>query len=294
MPRLQDRLRNILIKSEPLLPDAVLAGERERFAILPPGATVCIKVSSAYDIPYPFSASAGFVGQVTREILAINPDLQIVLTEGGVGEQPVLGIAEKYGLTALPGVNFVDAETIEAVFVSNPNPQPFQYESFMLPRHWVEADCRILLTTCKLRSHHWRRWFSGGTRNLIGLLPRKEYKLSQSRRNMRSSLHAQGAQGMDAVVADLYTTTGRDVLTILDCRMLAREDEHLWFRFVREVGTVLIDTDPARADKRIAEALHLPFTPPYLSLIAQAAQEQELAASAARLTENTHVPGSTG
>jgi len=291
MTRLLDRLSNILVKSEPPLPNEVLAGERERFAILPAGATVCIKVSSAYDLPYPFAASAGFVGQVTREILAVNPDLKIVLTEGGVGSQPVLPVAEKHGLTTLPGVTFVDAETTEPVFVPNPNPEPLQVEGFWLPRHWVEADCRILLTTCKLRSHHWRRWFSGGTRNLIGLLPRKEYKLSESRRNMRSSLHK---QGMDSMVADLYATTGRDVLTILDCRLLARQDEHLPLRFVRAVGRVLVEDDPARADAQMAEVLHLPFTPPYLSLIAQAAQEQENAAPVVCLSESESVPGPTG
>jgi len=292
MTRLLDRLRDILIKPEPLLPENLLAAERERFTILPSGATVCIKVSTAYDLPYPFAVSAGFVGQVVREIHAVNPSLKIVLTEGGVGSQPVLPIAEKHGLTTLPGVSFVDAEATEPVFVANPSPEPFQVEGFWLPRHWVEADCRILLTTCKLRSHHWRRWFSGGTRNLIGLLPRQEYKLSESRRNMRSSLHK---QGMDAMVADLYATTGRDVLTILDCRLLARQDEHLPMRFVRQVGSVVVESDPARADERMAtEILHLPFTPPYLSLIAQAAQSRELPAPAACLAASESVSGPTG
>ncbi|MCW3096050.1 MAG: hypothetical protein JWL77_1668 [Chthonomonadaceae bacterium] len=272
MSRLLDRLRDILIKPEPPLPSKVLVGERECFALLPTGATVCIKVSTAYDLPYPFAASAGFVGQIVSEIHAINPDLKIVLTEGGVGSQPILPIAEKHGLTTLPGVTFVDAETTEPIFVTNPNPQPFQVDGFWLPRHWVEADCRILLTTCKLRSHHWRRWFSGGTRNLIGLLPRKEYKLSESRRNMRSSLHK---QGMDAMVADLYATTGRDVLTILDCRLLARQDEHIPLRFVRNVDAVVVESDPARADERMAKILKLPFAPPYLSMIAEAEQAQE-------------------
>lgn len=272
MTRLLDRLRDILIKAEPPLPGDLLAGERERFALLPSGATVCIKVSAAYDLPYPFAVSCGFVGRIASEIQAANPELKIVLTEGGVGAQPVLPVAEKHGLTTLPGVTFVDAEASEPLFVPNPTPEPLQVEGFWLPRHWVEADCRILLTTCKLRSHHWRRWFSGGTRNLIGLLPRKEYKLSESRRNMRSSLHK---QGMDAMVADLYATTGRDVLTILDCRLLARQDEHVPLRFVRQVGSVLLESDPARADARMAEILHLPFTPPYLSLIAQAQQAQE-------------------
>ena len=274
MTRLRERLRDILIKSEPPVPDSLLTTERERFAALPSGATVCVKVSAAYDLPYPFAVSAGFVGQIVREIQSANPKLNILLTEGGVAAQPVLPVAEKHGLTTLPGVSFVDAESTEPVFVPNPNPEPFQVEGFWLPRHWVEADCRILLTTCKLRSHHWRRWFSGGTRNLIGLLPRKEYKLSESRRNMRSSLHK---QGMDAMVADLYATTGRNVLTILDCRLLARQDEHLPLRFVRQVGSVLVDDDPARADERMAEALRLPFTPPYLSLIAQVGRDQALA-----------------
>ena len=291
MTRLRDRLRDILIKPEPPLPADVLGMERGRFASLPSGATVCIKVSTAYDLPYPFAVSAGFVGQVVREIYAANPDLQIVLTEGGVGSQPVLPVAEKHGLTSLPGVSFVDAESSEPIFVPNPTPEPLQVEGFWLPRHWVEADCRILLTTCKLRSHHWRRWFSGGTRNLIGLLPRKEYKLSESRRNMRSALHK---QGMDAMVADLYATTGRNVLTILDCRLLARQDEHLPVRFVRKVGSVLVDTDPARADERMAESLHLPFTPPYLSLIAQADREQGIASPATSLVPGEPVSGRAG
>ena len=288
MTRLLDRLRDILIKPEPPLPQELLGSERERFACLPFGATVCIKVSTAYDLPYPFAVSAGFVGQIVKEIQAINPDLKIVLTEGGVGSQPVLPIAEKHGLTTLPGVSFVDAETEDPIFVPNPSLQPFQVDGFWLPRHWVEADCRILLTTCKLRSHHWRRWFSGGTRNLIGLLPRKEYKLSESRRNMRSSLHK---QGMDAMVADLYATTGRNVLTILDCRLLARQDEHLPLRFVRRVGTVLVDTDPARADERMAAALHLPFTPPYLGLIAQAEQDRQSALALNSLAAGETVSG---
>lgn len=288
MPRLRERLRDILIPSEPPVPQEILTAEREQFAQLPSGATVCIKVSTAYDLPYPFAASAGFVGQVAREILAVNPDLRIVLTEGGVGAQPVLPIAEKHGLTTLPGVTFIDAESTEPLFVPNPTPQPYQAEGFWLPRHWVEANCRILLTTCKLRSHHWRRWFSGGTRNLIGLLPRTEYKLSESRRNMRSSLHK---QGMDAMVADLYATTGRDVLTILDCRLLARQDEHVPLRFVRKIDSVLVATDPARADERMAKALKLPFTPPYLDLIAQAAQSS---ASYDCLTAQEPVSGSTG
>ncbi len=290
MTRLRERLRDILIKPEPPLPEGLLSAESARFTALPSGGTVCIKVSTAYDLPYPFAVSAGFVGQVVREIQAANPTLHIVLTEGGVGSQPVLPVAEKHGLTTLPGVSFVDAETTEPLFVPNPSPQPFQVDGFWLPRHWVEADCRILLTTCKLRSHHWRRWFSGGTRNLIGLLPRKEYKLSESRRNMRSSLHK---QGMDAMVADLYATTGRNVLTILDCRLLARQDEHIPLRFVRRVGTVLVDDDPARADERIVKALRLPFTPPYLSLISQATQDQERSASVACLTANEPLSGPT-
>ena len=291
MTRLRERLRDILIKSEPAVAADMLAGKRERFALLPRDAVVCIKVSTAYDLPYPFAVSAGFVGQIVREIQAANSELRIVLTEGGVGSQPVLPIAEKHGLTALPGVTFVDAEASEPLFVPNPSPQPFQADGFWLPRHWVEADCRILLTTCKLRSHHWRRWFSGGTRNLIGLLPRKEYKLSESRRNMRSSLHK---QGMDAMVADLYATTGRNVLTILDCRLLARQDEHLPVRFVRQVGSVLIEDDPARADQRMAEALNLPFTPPYLSLIAEAERAQESARLPPVALPGKPVPGSTG
>ncbi len=271
MPGWKERLRDILLKPEPPLPASVL-GDTSRFAALPANARLCIKVSAAYDLPYPFVVSAEFVAQVVRELHAVNPGLQILLTEGGVGSEQILPIAEKHGLTTLPNVRFVDAEAEEPVFVANPQANPSQVEGFWLPRHWVEADCRVLLTTCKLRSHHWRRWFSGGTRNLIGLLPRKEYKLAESRRNMRSALHK---QGMDAMVADLYATTGRDVFTILDCRLLARQDEHIPLRFVRKTGRVLTADDPAQADCQMVELLGLPFTPPYLALIGEAARNQE-------------------
>jgi hypothetical protein len=83
-----------------------------------------------------------------------------------------------------------------------------------------------------LRRHHFQRWYSGGSRNLIGLLPRARYKLSSSRREMRSMMHQ---RGMDAMVAHLYATAGRGLLTVLDGRLLARQDEHLPLRFTRLV-----------------------------------------------------------
>jgi len=263
----RERLRDILIRPEPPVPATILGGAAARFAELSAGATVCIKLSAAYALPYPFAVSSEFVARVVQEIRATNPNLTIILTEGGVGAQPVLPIAEGHGLTAIPHTEFVDAECVDAVFVPNPNPVPYQVEGFWLPRHWVEAEARVLLTTCKLRSHHFQRWFSGGTRNLIGLLPRKEYKLSSSRREMRSALHQ---RGMDAMVADLYATTGQDALTILDGRLLARQDEHIPLRFVRRLNNVLVADDPYRADEAMTEALQLPFTPPYLAMIAKA------------------------
>ena len=183
--------------------------------------------------------------------------------------QAMAAMADRHGLTAIPGATFVDAEATEAVFVRHPGPGHCQVEGFWLPAHWVEADVRILLTTCKLRSHHFQRVYSGGTRNLIGLLPRSRYRLSSSRRDMRSLLHQ---QGMDAMVADLYMTTGQNVLTILDGRLLGRQDEHFPLRFTRAVGQVIVDDDPYRADKRMADILRLPFAPPYLAMIARAQQ----------------------
>jgi hypothetical protein len=77
-------------------------------------------------------------------------------------------------------------------------------------------------------------------------------------------------RGMDAMVADLYATTGQNVLTILDCRLLARHDEHLPMRFTKRIHSVLVADDPYRADDAMANALALPFTPPYLAMIAKA------------------------
>jgi len=238
-----------------------------RFRHLRNGATVCIKVSAAQDVPYPFCVSRAFVAQVVAEIRQANPCLRILLTEGGVGKQPVCETAERHGLTTVPHTEFVDAEAGEAVYVSNPNPNPFQAGGFWLPAHWVYADVRILLTTCKVRSHHFQRWYSGGIRNLIGLLPRSHYKLSTSRREMRSVLHQRGT---DAMIADLCSTTGKDVLTILDGRLLARQDEHVPMRFTQSTGRVLIMDDPYHADEAMVKALRLPFVPPYLAMISKA------------------------
>jgi hypothetical protein len=263
----RQRLRDLLIRPEPSVPNEILGREAERFAALPTGGTVCIKVSCAYDLPYPFAASPAFVAKVVAEIHAVNPSLHILLTEGGVGKQSIAEVAAKRGLYDVPAATFVDAEAENPIFVPNPSAAPQRADGFYLPAHWVQADARVLLTTCKLRSHHFQRWFSGGTRNLIGLLPRQEYRLATSRRDMRSVMHQ---QGMDAMVADLYATTGRDVLTILDCRLLARQDEHLPLRFTRSVGKVMVAPDPAEADHTMVQQLRLPFLPPYLALIAQA------------------------
>lgn len=267
MRPLRVRLRDMLIPAEPLVPETVLQGSLERFACLPAGAKVCIKVSAAYQLPYPFCVSQGFVAKVVEEIHTVNPALEILLTEGGVGDACIMEIANKNGLTTIPYARFVDAEETEPLFVPNPLTHPYQADGFWLPKHWVEADAQILLTTCKLRSHHFQRWYSGGTRNLIGLLPRAHYRLSASRRNMRSMVHK---QGMDAMVADLYMTAGRNLFTILDGRLLARQDEHFPLRFTRKVGAVLLAEDPREADNQMIKTLRLPFVPPYLGLISQA------------------------
>jgi uncharacterized protein (DUF362 family) len=266
-PTWRERLRDALIPREPPVPTTILGERAARFASLPVGGTVCIKLSSAYDLPYPFSMSRKFVARVVAEIHTANPTLKILLTEGGVGGAPILEVAAQCGLTSLPHATFVDAESSEPVFVPNPNPQPFQAEGFHLPSHWVEADARVLLTTCKLRTHHFQRAYSGGIRNLIGLLPRQHYKLAQSRRAMRSLLHQ---QGMDAMVADLYTTAGKNLLTILDGRLLGRQDEHFPMRFTRRVGSVLVAEDPYLADHRMSDLLRLPFSPPYLVMLEKA------------------------
>lgn len=263
----KDRLRHLLIPPEPALPASILDARAERFRNLPASATVCIKVSCAYDLPYPFAVSRGFVAQVVQEIYQANPALNIVLTEGGVGGEAVCAMAARRGLDTIANARFVDAEAGESVYVPNPNPEPFRESGFYLPGCWVDAEARILLTTCKLRSHHFQRWYSGGTRNLIGLLPRGRYKLSTSKREMRSSLHQ---RGIDAMVADLYATTGQNTLTILDARLVARQDEHLPVRFTRKLNHIVVADDPAQADEQVVDALRLPFTPPYLAMIVKA------------------------
>lgn len=267
MPDWKERLRHLFIAREPELPPSILDSQALRFEQLPVGAKVCIKVSCAYDLPYPFAVSAAFVAKTVAEILAANPHLTILMMEGGVGSQPIMQMALRHGLDSIPNARFVDAESAETVYVTNPNPTPYRQEGFHLPSVWVEADVRVLLTTCKLRSHHFQRWYSGGTRNLIGLLPRSHYKLSASKRDMRSEMHQ---RGVDAMVADLYATTGRDVLTILDARLLARQDEHLPVRFTKPIGKIIVADDPAVADEQMVDALDLPFTPPYLAMISKA------------------------
>ncbi len=256
----------MLLKQEPPLPESILGEIAAKFASLPAGATVCIKISAAYPLPYPFAVSKGFLERFVLEVLEVNPNLTLILTEGGVGQMSVLDSISEQGLDKISGVRFVDAESVEPVYVRNPSPVPLKEEGFWLPRHWVEADMRVLLTTCKLRSHHFQRWFSGGTRNLIGLLPRKTYKLSSSKREMRSVMHQ---KGMDAMVADLYATAGKDVLTILDGRFIARQDEHIPLRFVRKLGKVIVAEDPAVADVQMTKLLNLPFNPPYLKMISE-------------------------
>lgn len=267
MPHWKQRLRDLFIAPEPAAPVDVLGARSTRFAALPPNATVCIKVSCAYDLPYPFAVSGAFVSRAVAEIHAANPGLQIVLTEGGVRDVPISIMAARHGLDSIPHARFVDAESSGTTYVANPSVTPYRMEGFHLPAVWAEADLRVLLTTCKLRSHHFQRWFSGGTRNLIGLLPRAHYRLGGSKRDMRSEMHQ---RGVDAMVADLYATTGQNLLTILDARLLARQDEHLPVRFTRRLDSVLVCDDPAQADEQMADLLRLPFTPPYLAMIAKA------------------------
>lgn len=266
----KDRIQNLLLPLEPPMPERVLAQEAvSRLRMLPLEARVVIKISAAYDLPYPFRTSSAFIAQTVAEILAARPDVKIVLTEGGVGKLGMAALAETSGLKSIVGAEFVDAETTEAVYMPNPNPTPHAAEGFWLPERWANADMRVLLTTCKLRSHHFQRWFSGGTRNLIGLLPRSCYQLSTSKRAMRSVLHQ---RGMDAMVADLYATAGKGALTILDARLLARQDEHIPLRFTKRVNQVLIADDPYLADLEMVKRLRLPFLPPYLWLIESGAK----------------------
>ena len=268
---LRDRISRLLIPREPPVPDAVLGRAADRFGALLPGATVCVKVSAARSMPYPFTTSAQFVARVISEIQAVNPSLRILLTEGGLGDTSIETVAAANGLTSIANAQFVNAESDDEVWVDNGAPGSGSGDGFWLPRHWVEADARVILTTCKLRSHHFRRWYSGGIRNLIGLLPRSRYRLSDRKRNMRSSIHQ---SGMDQTVADLYSTTGSNVLTVLDARLLAREDEHLPLRFVRRVSEVIVRNDPRSADTAMVKALGLPFVPPYLALLSDADRQR--------------------
>ena len=72
------------------------------------------------------------------------------------------------------------------------------------------------------------------------------------------------------MVADVYATTGASVLTILDCRLLGRHDEHLPFRFTRAARIAAVANDPADADQQIIERIALRFQPPNLEMIEEA------------------------
>src|SRR5262245_13509882 len=102
-----DKFSNLLVPPEPPVPDAILGEASAAFANLPAGATVCIKVSAAHDQPFPFAVSGGFTARVIGEMQKANPDLKILITEGGVGAQPILPMAERHGLTTIPGVTFL-------------------------------------------------------------------------------------------------------------------------------------------------------------------------------------------
>ncbi len=268
---LRNRLRDVCIPPEPPVPSQVLSPDAKlRLNNLPNGAVVCIKISAAYRLPYPFAVSRGFVARTAEEIHSVRDDLRILLTEGGVGNVNITDNARSLNLDTIPHTEFIDAEKSEQVYVANPAEKPCSTDGFWLPAHWVNADMRVLLTTCKLRSHHFQKWFSGGTRNLIGLLPREHYQLSTSRRSMRSAAHQ---NGMDAVIADLYTTTGKGLLTILDGRTVARQDEHLPLRFTRKLNSVIVENDPFSADLEMCRLLKLSFVPPYLARIGSGAEQ---------------------
>jgi uncharacterized protein (DUF362 family) len=259
------RLRNVLIPDEPEVPEEILGSYAERFGALPQGATVCIKVSAASDLPYPFAVSSRFVARVVQEIGSVNSGLRILLTESGAGKLEATATAAGLGLTQIEGAEFVDAEAQEALFVANPNPEPFELGGFWLPRPWVEADLRISLATCFLGTHHVQQWLSGTTRNLLGLLPRSKHRFAESRYDIRSI-----QQELDGPTADLYATTGSNVLAVLDGRIVARKDEHMPLRFTQSLGIVIVADDPFMADQAAGEALDMPFLPPYLAMIQSA------------------------
>ncbi len=259
------RFRDICIRSEPPVPSAILdASSQQMFATLPSGGSVCIKVSAAYDLPYPFAISSRFAQLVVDEIIAVNSTLKIILTEGGVGDQNINKIACQHGLYSITNAIFLDAEATEAVYVPNSSANPYSTEGFCLPSHWVDATARVSLTTCKVRSHHFSRIYSGGVRNFTGLLPRAHYRLTGSKRDMRSALHS---RGINATIADLYNTIGKNVLTILDGRLIARQDEHLPIRFTKTLNQVVIASDPLHADKGMLTSMGIKQAPAYLEMI---------------------------
>ena len=148
------QLRDLFIAPEPDVPTAILDRHTARFAALPAGSTVCIKVSCAYDLPYPFAVSGGFTAQVIAEIRAVNSNLDIILMEGGVGKLPITEAAARHGLDSIEGVRFVDAESSDSVFVANTSPSPYRAGStgsWNLPRpgaarNWPAAPCGAATT----------------------------------------------------------------------------------------------------------------------------------------------------
>ncbi len=244
------RLKHMLVRPEPAVPDVILGAVAERFAAT--RGMLCIKLSAAADSPYPFTASAAFVARVVAEIRAANPALAILLTDGGLRRRTIGVAAAEHGLDRIPGADFVDAEAGELEFVPNPLPIPHAFEGFWLPQCWLRADARLILTTPKIRCHHFLQQYSGGMRCLIGLLPRARYQAPGRRRAMRSLLHQ---RGMDATVADLYATCGRGVPTVLDARVLGRQDEHLPIPFTQSLGLVHVADDPLEADEMLVHAL---------------------------------------
>src|SRR5580700_5678767 len=104
---LRVRLRDVLIPPEPPVPSCVLSPASEkRFEEMPAGAVVCIKISAAYCLPYPFAVSRGFVARTAGEIHALRPDLKIVLTEGGVGNVNIDDNARALNLDHIPHTTF--------------------------------------------------------------------------------------------------------------------------------------------------------------------------------------------
>ncbi len=263
------------------MPEEILGEFQSRFEGLAPGATVCIKICAADGVPYPFAVSAPFVCRVVQEIGRANPGLRIVLIDGGAGKNSAAQSAESGGLTQIPGTDFVDADEADALFVPNPNPEPFRLDGFWLPRVWVEADLRVSLATCRLGSHHGHHWYCGTIHNLLGLLPRSKHPFAEGRNELRS---LERQQELDGPAADLYATMGRNVLAVLDGRIVARQDEHRPLRFTQPLGVVIVSGDPYTTDEAAVEALELPFLPPYVAMIQSAVIIEEDGPVAVRRT----------